>query len=112
MKVEGLKKEAKLEDSMKSLGKSILNSIGNFFDDVTIKASGIFGGGDSFKVKDVKDYLRKNFGPIDPDELVRNVEDRLKKKFEGSSPRAEVKVQDKRTLVSDLGSFIDGKQKQ
>jgi len=107
-----VKKQAKIDDSMKSMGKSIVNYFKNFFDDVTITASGLFGGGDSFTVKDVKDKLRKTFGPIDPDELARNVEERINKKFKGSTPHASVDVQDQRTLVSDLGSFINGKQKQ
>lgn len=104
MKVEGLKKESKLENSKKSLWKSMFNYLGNFFDDVTFKASGIFGSGNEFKVKDVKDYMRKHFGPIDPDELVKNVEERIRKKFANSTPNAEVRIQDKRTLVLDLGS--------
>lgn len=111
MKVEGLK-EVKLEDSKKSMRKSIMNYLGNFFDDVKITASGLFGGGDSFTVKDVKDKLRQTFGPIDPDELVRNVQERIDKKFKGSSPHADVRVQDKRTLVLDLGKAITGKEKQ
>jgi len=101
MKVEGLKK---VDDPRKVFRKSLMNYLGNFFDGVTIKASGIFGGGDSFSVKDMKDYLRKNFGPIDPDELVRNVRDRIEKKFKGSSPEAEVKIQDRKTLLLDLGN--------
>lgn len=39
----------------------------NFFDDLKITAAGLFGGGDSFTVKDVKDKIRSTFGPIDPD---------------------------------------------
>ena len=107
-----MKKEAKLEDSMKSMGRSVLNYFLNFFDDVTFTARGLFGGGASFTVKDVKDYMRKTFGPIDPDELARNIQDRIEKKFKGSSPDAVVNVRDKRTLVSDLGDEITGKQKQ
>ena len=112
LKVEGMKKPAKIDDSMKSMGKSIVNYFKNFFDNVTFTASGLFGGGQSFTVKDVKDKLRQTFGPIDPDELARNVEERINKKFKGSTPHASVDVQDRRTLVSDLGFFINGKQKQ
>lgn len=111
MKVEGLKKETK-EDAMKSMRKSIVNYLGNFFDDVKITASGLFGGGESFTVKDVKDKLRNTFGPIDPDELARNVEERINKKFKGASPHADVEIKNKRTLIPDLGSFISGKEKQ
>ena len=112
LKVEGMKEEARINDSMTAMGKSIKNFFKNFFDDVKITASGLFGGGDSFTVKDIKDKLRKTFGPIDPDELARNVEERINKKFKGSTPHASVDVQDKRTLVADLGPFINGKQKQ
>lgn len=112
LKVEGMKKPAKIDDSMKSMGKSIVNYFKNFFDNVTFTASGLFGGVQSFTVKDVKDKLRQTFGPIDPDELVRNVQDRLDKKFKGSTPHATVSVQDKKTLISDLGTFINGTQQK
>lgn len=112
LKVEGMKNKAKIDDSMTSMRKSIFNYLKNFFDNVKFTASGLFGGGDSFTVKDVKDKLRETFGPIDPDELVRNVQERIEKKFKGSTPSATVSVQDQRTLISDLGTFINGKQKQ
>ncbi len=116
LKVEGMKKKSKIKDSKKSIIKTVRsvwrNLFGNLFDDVTFKAWGIFGSGDSFKVKDVKDAMRKAFGPIDPDELVRNVQERIEKKFKGSSPHAEVEIKNKKTLIIDLGSYVDGQQKK
>ena len=113
LKVEGMKKTSKINDSKKSLWRSVASYLMNFFDDVKFTARGwLGGGGDSFTVKDVKDSMRQTFGPIDPDELVRNVEERLEKIFKGSSPHATVKVQDKRTLVSDLGPNITSKEKR
>ena len=104
MKVEGMKQTA-LKDSMKKFAL-------NFFDDLKITAAGLFGGGDSFTVKDVKDKIRSTFGPIDPDQLVQNVRDRIEKKYKGSDENIEVKVQDKTTLINDIGDFLNGKQKQ
>ena len=109
MKVEGVKKR-KIEDSVHTLSKSLLRYFGNFFDDLKITASGIFGGGDSFTIKDVKSNIRKAFGPINPREIVDNVEDRLNKKFAGSG-HVEVKVQDTQTLLSDIGPALKNQEK-
>lgn len=104
LKVEGLPQTA-LKDSMKKYAK-------NFFDDVTFTTSGLFGGGKSFTVKDVKDAWKSAFGPIDPDKLVQNVEDRIQKKFAGSGHVDSIKVQDTQTLLNDLGSYVDPQQKK
>lgn len=110
MNVKGLKKN-KLEDSVKAFRKTLKNYFSTFFDDLTITASGIFGGGQSFTVKDVKSALRKTFGPIDPDELAKNVRERIEKKFSGSSPDVQVNVQDTKTLLSDVGIALKKKEK-
>lgn len=111
MNIKGLKK-TKLEDSMHRYTKSLWRYFTTFFDDLTITASGIFGGGQSFTVKDVKSALRKTFGPIDPDELARNVRERIEKKFSGSSPDVQVTVQDTRTLLDDIGPALSKKEKE
>ena len=103
LKIEGLPQVA-LKDAMKKFVKT-------FFDDVTIKASGLFGGGDSFTVKDIKKSLRNVFGPIDPDELVNSIQNRIEKMYPNTN-RPSVSVQDKTTLISDLGKQIDGTQKK
>lgn len=103
LKVEGLPQTA-LKDAMKKFAKT-------FFDDVKITAKGLFGGGDSFTVGDIKKSLRSAFGPIDPDDLVRQVETRVQKLYKGSS-QPMVKVQDKDTLISDLGKQIDATERK
>lgn len=105
LKVEGLKQTA-LKDAVKKFAST-------FFDDVTFKSSGLFGGGDSFSIKDAKDKWRDAFGPIDPDDLV----DKVRKQIEDiSHPNAGdppiVKIRDRKTLISDLGKAINGKEKQ
>ena len=103
LKVEGLPQTA-LKDSMKKFAKT-------FFDDVKFTASGLFGGGDSFTVKDVKDKWNEAFGPIDPDDL----KDKITKEINTKFPKIEhtdVEVQDQDTLISDLGSQIDSAQKK
>ena len=103
LKVEGLPQTV-LKDSMKKFAKT-------FFDDVKFTASGLFGGGDSFTVKDVKDKWNEAFGPIDPDDL----KDKITKEINTKFPKIEhtdVEVQDQDTLISDLGSQIDSAQKK
>lgn len=78
-----------------------------FFDDVKITASGLFGGGDSFTVKDIKDTLRDAFGPIDPESLQQNVDKEITE-IKHPDTIAEVKIRDKSTLIADLGSEITG----
>jgi len=65
LKVEGMKQSSAFVDALKK-------SIKTLGDDITIKASGIFGGGDSFKVKDIKDKVKGMF-TVDPDELEENL---------------------------------------
>lgn len=103
LKIEGFPQNA-LKDSMKKFAKT-------FFDDVKITAKGLFGGGDSFTVGDVKKAFRSAFGPIDPDDLVRNVKTRIEKLYDGSDD-PKVIVQDKETLISDLDDQIDTTQKK
>lgn len=103
LKVEGLPQTA-LKDAMKKFAKTL-------FDDVKITASGLFSGGDSFTVKDIKDAVNDIFGPIDPNDLVDKVEKEISTKYPQHSP-AEVKIRDKTTLISDLGKNIDAAQKQ
>ena len=76
------------------------------FDDMKITASGLFGGGDSFTVKDVKDAVNDIFGPIDPDDL----KDKVKKEIDTKYPDQkvdELSIRDKTSLISDLGKNID-----
>lgn len=102
--VEGLKQTA-LKDAMKKFAKT-------FFDDLTITGSGLFGGGgNSFTVKDIKDKFDSVFGPINPDELVSNIEKELKTKYPKTDP-VTVDVQDKDTLISDIGKQANSKQKK
>ena len=104
LKVEGLPQTA-LKDAMKKFAMT-------FFDDVTIKASGLFGGGASFTVKDVKDNLRSTFGPIDPDDLEEKVSKEINSIRHPNTDNAQVSIRDKTTLISDLGSAIDASQKK
>ena len=103
LKVEGLPQTA-LKDAMKKFAST-------FFDDVKITASGLFGGGDSFTVKDIKDTLRDAFGPIDPESLQQNVDKEITE-IKHPDTIAEVKIRDKSTLIADLGSEITGPQKK
>lgn len=103
LKVEGLPQTA-LKDAMKKFAKTL-------FDDMKITASGLFGGGDSFTVKDVKDAVNDIFGPIDPNDL----EDKVKKEIDTKYPDQkadEIRIRDKTSLISDLGKNIDAAQKQ
>ena len=103
LKVEGLPQTA-LKDAMKKFAKTL-------FDDMKITASGLFGGGDSFTVKDVKDAVNDIFGPIDPDDL----KDKVKKEIDTKYPDQkvdELSIRDKTSLISDLGKNIDAAQKQ
>lgn len=104
LNVEGLPHVA-LKDAMKKFAMT-------FFDDVTFKAAGIFGGGDSFKVSDVKDALRSVFGPIDPDELAQKIAKQIEDIQHPNTDRPEVKIRDKKTLLGDLGDAVTGKEKQ
>ena len=104
LKVEGLKQTA-LKDAMKKFAKT-------FFDDVKFTASGLFGSGDSFTVKDVKDKWNEVFGPIDPDDLVEKVRKEIEDIKHPNTDPPNVRIRDKKTLISDLGNVITGKQKQ
>ena len=104
LKVEGLPQTA-LKDAMKKFAKTL-------FDDMKITASGLFGGGDSFTVKDVKDTVNDIFGPIDPNDLVDKVEKEINNIRNPNTDTAQVQVRDKTTLISDLGKNIDAAQKQ
>ena len=104
LKVEGLPQTA-LKDAMKKFAKTL-------FDDMKITASGLFGGGDSFTVKDVKDAVNDIFGPIDPNDLVEKVEKEVNNIRHPNTDTAQVQVRDKTTLISDLGKNIDAAQKQ
>ena len=95
LKVEGMKNTA-LKDAMKKAAKT-------FFDDLTFKASGLFGGGDSFSIKDIKDKFREAFGPIDPDDLIEQVEKELARIKYPHTGMPDVHVRDKNTLLSDYG---------
>jgi len=77
------------------------------FDDMKITASGLFGGGDSFTVKDVKNAVNDIFGPIDPNDLVDKVEKEINNIRHPNTDAAQVQVRDKTTLISDLGKNID-----
>ena len=103
LEVEGLPQKA-LKDSTKKFRKT-------FFDNLTITASGLFGGSSSFTVGDIKKSFRDAFGPIDPDELVQNVRQRIEKIFKGSDT-PYIQIQDKNTMISDLGDQINGSQKK
>lgn len=103
LKVEGLPQTA-LKDAMKKFAKTL-------FDDMKITASGLFGGGDSFTVKDIKDAVNDIFGPIDPNDLV----DKVKKEIDTKYPDQkvdELMIRDKTSLILDLGKNIDAAQKQ
>lgn len=100
LKVEGLPQTA-LKDSMKKFAKT-------FFDGVKISGTGLFGGGYSFTVKDIKDAVNDIFGPIDPNDLVDKVQTQIDQKAKS----VEVKVRDKTSLISKLGKNIDAAQKQ
>lgn len=104
LKVEGLKQTA-LKDAMKKFAKT-------FFDDVTITASGLFGGGDSFTIKDIKDKFKDTFGSIDPDELVSNIRKEINDIRHPDTDQPTISIRDKSTLIRDLGKAINGKQKQ
>lgn len=104
LKVEGLPQTA-LKDAMKKFAKTL-------FDDMKITASGLFGGGDSFTVKDVKNAVNDIFGPIDPNDLVDKVEKEINNIRHPNTDAAQVQVRDKTTLISDLGKNIDAAQKQ
>lgn len=104
--VQGLPQVA-LKDAMKKFAKT-------FFDDVTFKAQGIFGGGggDSFTVKDVKDSFKSVFGSIDPKDLESKIREQIEEISDPNGDRPEVKIRNRKTLISDLGGAINGKQKQ
>lgn len=104
MKIEGLKETA-LKDAMKKSAKT-------FFDDLTFTADGLFGGGDSFTVKDVKEKWNDAFGPVDPDDVVEKIRTQIEDISNPNTDRPTVQVRDKTTLISDLGKAITGKQKQ
>lgn len=104
LKVEGLPQTA-LKDSMKKFAKT-------FFDGVKISGTGLFGGGYSFTVKDIKDAVNDIFGPIDPNDLVDKVEKEINNIRNPNTDTAQVQVRDKTTLISDLGKNIDAAQKQ
>ena len=104
LKIEGLPQTA-LKDAMKKFALT-------FFDDVKITASGLFGGGDSFTIKDVKEKFRDAFGPIDPDDLVANVQKEIDQIKHPNSDPVEVKVRDKKTLLSDIGKQADAAQRK
>lgn len=106
LKVEGLKQTA-LKDAMKKFAKTL-------FDTTTITAHGIFGSGDSFTVKDVKDALNDAFGPIDPDDLVEAIGKEIKTKHPNKNDGAKVDIRDKTTLIAELDkdNAIDASQKQ
>ena len=104
LKVEGLPQVA-LKDAMKKFAKT-------FFDDVTIKASGLFGGGDSFTVKDIKDKFKETFGAVNPEELVSNIEKEINSIRHPDTDRPQVNIRDKDTLILDLGNNIDAQQKK
>ena len=94
LKVQGLK-ESSLKDAMKDFAV-------NFFDNLTIKASGLFGGGDVITGKDV----RKSFHDllhVDHKKLADNVDDYLRKKFPGVRS-IEVKTRDSKTLYNEVKS--------
>jgi hypothetical protein len=78
-----------------------------FFDDVKFTASGLFGGNDSFTVKDAKDAFRNAFGPIDPDDLVEKVRKEIDGIRHPDTDSPSIMIRDKATLISDLGSNID-----
>lgn len=103
MKVEGLKQTA-LKDAMKKFASTM-------FDDLKIKADGLFGGGQEFTVKDAKEALRGVFGPIDPDDLVDKVEKEVNSIRHPNTDTAQIRVRDKTTLIADLGKAINAQQK-
>lgn len=105
LKVQGLKETA-LKDAMKKFAST-------FFDDLQIKADGLFGGGgDTLSIKQIKDSFKSVFGGIDPNKLKETIGDKLRKKFPDLGKTAEVEIRDKDTLIGELKNFkLDSKDK-
>lgn len=94
LKVQGLKETA-LKDAMKKFAAE-------FFDTLTIKADGLFGGGQTLSVKQVKDEFKKVFGSIDPNKLKSTIQTKLEQKFPDLKTSLQVDIRDKNTLLRDL----------
>ena len=94
LKVQGLKETA-LKDAMKKFAAE-------FFDTLTIKADGLFGGGQTLSVKQVKDDFKKVFGSIDPNKLKSTIQTKLEQKFPDLKTSLQVDIRDKNTLLRDL----------
>lgn len=103
--IEGMPQTA-LKDAMKKFAKTL-------FDDMKFTADGLFGGGDSFTVKDVKKAFNDVFGPIDPDDLVEKVEKEIRIQMPNTDRGdSRVVVRDKKTLLIDLGKQVNGQQRK
>jgi hypothetical protein len=67
------------------------------FDDLKITSDGLFGGGQSFTVGDVKKAVGDLFGNIDPDDLKHNIANKLEKKYDGT----DTKILSKEKILRD-----------
>lgn len=100
LKIEGLKQTA-LKDALKKFAAT-------FFDDLTITADGLFGGGKSFTVGDVKKAIKDVFGNVDANQLKNDISKTLSKKYDG----VDTSILSKEKIFRKYKQFLDVKQKQ
>jgi hypothetical protein len=55
------------------------------FNNLKITSDGLFGGGQSFTVSDIKKAVGNLFGNIDPNDLKHNIANKLEKKYDGTN---------------------------
>jgi hypothetical protein len=99
LKVEGLKSTA-LKDAMKKFAATL-------FDNLKITSDGLFGGGQSFTIGDVKKAVGDLFGGIDPNDLKDNITKSLKK----YSDNIKVEALSKEKIMRLYKKKLDVKQK-
>lgn len=99
LKVDGLKSTA-LKDAMKKFAATL-------FDDLKITGDGLFGGGQSFTVGDIKKVVGDLFGNIDPDDLKHNISNKLEKKYDGTNTH----ILSKEKILRQYKKQLDVKQK-
>lgn len=107
MSVPGVKEE--------SLDKSIKKSAFSLFDDIKITPAGIFGGGTSFTVKDIKKSVKGllGLGGVDPTKLTADISKNFSSQFpDNDIGSGNIIVKDRKTLLKKYGDMLNGKDRQ
>lgn len=100
LKIDGVKHTA-----MRTAVKKFLT---NAFDDLTITSSGLFGSGSSFTIKDIKNYLKQQFGNIDPNTLISNIKNTCEKKY---GHDVDVDILSKEKIFRQYKNILNATQK-